>query len=107
MMMLFWRICYEWLLALGDERNWQTRTIPLLGYIPALCLILYTTVLGATGELFRLQCWIGVIIYFSFTILAQLLLTRRLGRIDANSRAFPAAITTSLFRISYSVGNGR
>lgn len=97
MMMLFWRLCYEWLLSLGDERNWQTRMIPLLGFIAALCLILYTTVLGATGDLFRLQRRIGVIIYFSFTILAQLLLTRRLGRINANNRAFPAAIYTSLF----------
>ncbi|HJN50515.1 MAG: hypothetical protein QGI68_00795 [Pseudomonadales bacterium] len=100
MMMVFWRVCYEWLLALGDEKNWQTKTIPVIGFIAALCLILYTTVLGADGDLFRLQRKIGVIIYFAFTALAQLLLTRRVGRIHANSKAIPAEIYMSLYSLS-------
>jgi|TARA_Y100000310_G_scaffold345264_1_gene463210 hypothetical protein len=100
MMMLFWRVCYEWLLALGDENNWQTRTIPLIGFVAALCLILYTTVLGATGDLFRLQRRIGVIIYFAFTALAQLLLTRRVGQINAVSKAVPGKIYVAQYSLS-------
>jgi len=91
-MILFWQVSYQWLLALGDDKNWQTRIIPWIGIIAALSLILYTTVLGASGDLFRLQRRIGVIIYFTFTYLSQLLLTRRVGRINQISNAIPVKI---------------
>jgi hypothetical protein len=102
-MMLYWKVCYEWLLALGDEPSWQTRSIPVIGFIAALFLILYTTVLGAGGDLFRLQRRIGVVIYFTFTYLAQLLLTRRIGRIARDTHAIPLYIYRLLFGLIASV----
>lgn len=91
-MMLFWRLSHDWLQALGDAKNWQTKSIPFIGLIAAVSLILYTTALGASGDLFRLQRKIGVVIYFTFTYLAQLLLTRRIVLINRTSNVVPAKI---------------
>jgi hypothetical protein len=97
MMILFWQTIYRWLMALGDRPSWQTRAIPTVGFIAALCLILYTTVLGASGDIFHLERRIGVVIYFTFTYLAQLLLTRRVLKLNRITQIIPSAIYSSMF----------
>jgi len=81
LMMLFWYLCYQWLLATGYRRSIGVQCIPIVGTTAALFLILYTTMLGASGDLYQLERRIGVIIYFTFTYLAQLLFTYHLGKV--------------------------
>jgi hypothetical protein len=92
LMVMFWYLCYQWLLAAGSARNSKVLSIPVLGTVAALFLILYTTMLGASGDLYRLERRIGVIIYFSFTYLAQLLFTYQMGRINNQLKLFPGRI---------------
>lgn len=77
---LFWILCYRWLLSLGDYRR-QARTVPIVGIIGAIFLIVYAVALGAAGDYFRLQRRIGIIVFFMFTYLGELLLTWRLGKL--------------------------
>lgn len=64
-----------------EKLGCRERLIPALGIIGALFLILYTVALGAAGWHFRLQRHIGIIIYFCFTYLAQLLFLYRLEKL--------------------------
>ncbi|MFV2057341.1 MAG: hypothetical protein ACC707_12790 [Thiohalomonadales bacterium] len=75
---LYWVLNYYWLIELGDRLRWPRLTILFLGVIAAFFLVLYTTVLGAIGDIYQTQRRIGVTIYFSFTYLSQLLITSRL-----------------------------
>lgn len=77
-LLIYWVLNYHWLLVLGDKKRWPAVFILCLGVISSICLILYTTVLGSIGDIFQLQRRIGATIYFSFTFLAQLIITSRL-----------------------------
>jgi len=78
-----WWVCRAWLaVSFGGVRrgdNWMLGA----GAIAALCLVLYVVALGAAGDDMRLQRRIGVILYFTLTYLAQLLLAARLKGTDA------------------------
>lgn len=78
LLMAFWYLAYRWLRSLGDSRN-AGRSIFVIGMLGALFLIVYTVALGASGDNFRLQRRIGIICYFTFTYLSQLLLVWRMG----------------------------
>lgn len=77
---LFWILCYRWLITLGDSQR-LARLIPIVGIVGAIFLIVYAVALGAAGDYFRLQRRIGIIVFFMFTYLGQLLLTWRLGKL--------------------------
>ena len=77
-MALYWVLNYHWLRVLGDKVRWPRIAILILGIVAAIFLISYTTVLGAIGEIYQTQRRIGVTVFFSFTFLAQLILTSRL-----------------------------
>lgn len=79
-LILFWLLCYRWLISLGDHYR-GARLLVIVGIIGAVFLIVYTVALGAAGDYFRLQRRIGIIVYFMFTYLGQLLLTWRLGKL--------------------------
>ncbi|MDH5737812.1 MAG: hypothetical protein OEZ23_05845 [Gammaproteobacteria bacterium] len=83
-LMLYWRLTHRWLLGLGEQSQGVRRAIICIGIIGAVALILYTLALGAGTEYLRIQRRIGVIIYFTFTFLAQLLLSWRLGLLLKN-----------------------
>lgn len=51
-----------------------------IGIIGALFLVLYANFLGSEGEFYQLMRRYGVTIYFSFTVLAQMLFLRQLLR---------------------------
>jgi Frag1/DRAM/Sfk1 family len=89
----YWALTCRWLKTLGDRLT-PARTIMSVGIVAAIFLAIYTAALGAAGDEFRLQRRIGIIVYFAFTFLAQLLLTWRIGLLQRNepSRAVLVAI---------------
>ena len=86
--MIYWVLTYRWLKILGD-RSLATKAIMFIGVTAALFLVVYTVALGAAGDDFRLQRRIGIIIYFTFTFLAQLLLAWRVGLLRRQDASLP------------------
>ena len=85
---LYWWVAARWLRLLGDARL-QANIILSLGVIAAAFLIVYAVALGAAGDFLRLQRRLGIIMYFGFTGLSQLLLVWRLTKLaveDASCR---------------------
>jgi len=73
--MLYWLLCHAWLRALGGARAMRRHLMLALGVTGAVGLILYTTVLGAEGQVFFFQRRAGVTSFYIMTVLAQCLLT--------------------------------
>ncbi|ABC26982.1 conserved hypothetical protein [Hahella chejuensis KCTC 2396] len=65
-------------LKLNQASTGAVRAMQCLGAIGALFLVLYADFLGVDGRVYRLLRQYGVTIYFSFTVLAQMLLLRSL-----------------------------
>lgn len=86
--MIYWVLTDRWLKTLGDGLL-PARVIMFLGITAAIFLVIYTVALGASGDEFRLQRRIGIIIYFTFTFLAQLLLTWRVGLLRRQDASLP------------------
>ncbi|WP_039916046.1 hypothetical protein [Cellvibrio mixtus] len=64
-----------------------TCTLNIIGITGAIFLVLYANFLGSDGSFYQLLRRYGVTIYFSFTVLAQMLFLRQLIlRIPINSR---------------------
>jgi hypothetical protein len=96
----FWIACRKWLLAVGDVDGRTVRVMACLGCISAAFLILYTVFLGSKGDSYHFMRRTGVIIYFSFSYLAQLMLLGRLRRLQATKRiAVPDYILTGKLTI--------
>lgn len=73
LMLVFWVLASDWL-DHGSERSGRRRLMGFLGVVGALFLILYATFLGVQGETYQWLRRYGVTVYFSFTVLAQLLM---------------------------------
>jgi hypothetical protein len=90
----FWIACRRWLLRLGDTDGRMLRAMACLGFISAGFLILYTVFLGSKGDVYNFMRRTGVIVYFSFSYLAQLILLARLQHLQAKKLIdIPAYIT--------------
>jgi len=71
---LFWYLNGRWLLQMGATsrgRPW----IPWLGFVACTALAAYTLALGHEGDGYNLTRRIGVVLYFSLTYIAQLLIS--------------------------------
>ncbi|WP_395373668.1 hypothetical protein [Marinicella sp. W31] len=77
-LVLYWLTVFQWLRQLYYKISRGMRVMRVLGVIGALFLILYATFLGTEGDVYRWLRRYGVIVYFAFTALAQLLFTQRL-----------------------------
>lgn len=77
----FWLLCRAWLRALGDRDGIELRLMVGIGVISAVFLALYATFLGSKGDFYNFMRRFGVIVYFAFSYLAQLLLLARLRRL--------------------------
>ena len=73
----FWWLHAAWLRGLGAPQR-RCKVMLQLGLLACLGLILYVTVLGVDGSVWRMQRRVGTILFFSFTFLAQLLLAAQL-----------------------------
>lgn len=69
-LMLFWWMQYVWLKHITGKGY---PAMLILGIIGAAFLVLYANFLGTYGEAYGLMRRFGVIVYFGFTVLAQLL----------------------------------
>lgn len=70
----FWIYAQQWLNLLYGYKTKTASAILWLGIIGALFLIVYIDFLGTTGEVNRFMRRHGILIFFTFTPLAQLLL---------------------------------
>jgi len=88
-MMGFWWVSHAWLHELRAARGLPqlraNRWMLALGVLACIGLILYVTVLGERGEAWARQRRIGVVLFFSFTFLAQLLWLAQLRNIELPS----------------------
>lgn len=73
----FWIYAYHWLTELYGRTTKTARSILWLGIIGALFLMIYIDFLGTTGEINRFMRRHGILIFFTFTPLAQLLLLKQ------------------------------
>lgn len=70
----FWIYSKQWLVMLNESSAKIANIIFWLGLTGAIFLIVYVDFLGTTGEVNRFMRRYGIIIYFTFTPLAQLLM---------------------------------
>jgi hypothetical protein len=73
----FWVYVQQWLNLLYGRTTKVARIITWLGITGAIFLIIYIDFLGATGEVNRFMRRYGIMIFFTFTPLAQLLLLKQ------------------------------
>ncbi|MCK4675194.1 MAG: hypothetical protein KAT61_04720 [Gammaproteobacteria bacterium] len=73
----FWIYAHQWLNLLYGQATKISRLILWLGVVAAIFLIVYIDFLGTTGEVNRFMRRHGIMIFFTFTPLAQLLLLER------------------------------
>lgn len=76
-----------WLYWLAAQRTlsdfgYQGKAIATLGTIAVIALVTYVLALGAVGDSFQLTRRIGIIFYFTFTYLCQLLILWQLNRLS-------------------------
>ncbi len=98
---LFWWLNGRWLRQLGIHTA-GAAWIPWLGLIACLSLIAYTLALGHTGDGFNLVRRTGVVLYFSLTFIAQLLISGALR--DHPTWSGTGARLLKLCQITLSVG---
>ena len=77
LMIWFWIYTKQWLDMLYGHTTKISRVILWLGVVGAISLIVYVDFLGTTGEVNRFMRRYGILIYFIFTPLAQILLLRQ------------------------------
>ena len=72
----FWIYTKQWLTQILGEATKLSNTILWLGIIGALFLMVYIDFLGTTGEINRFMRRYGIMIFFTFTPLAQILVLK-------------------------------
>ncbi len=73
----FWIYAQQWLNMLYGHTTKVARVILWLGIVAAISLIIYIDFLGTTGEVNRFMRRYGIMVFFTFTPLAQLLMLRQ------------------------------
>lgn len=80
---LLWLGARQWLAA-RHSNAWAGWSLPWLGLVAGVFLILYGTFLGTEGDIYRLLRRYGVVLYFAATFVAQLVLQRALRDLPAH-----------------------
>jgi hypothetical protein len=96
----FWPRYRTWLLGGGLTDSFGLRAMAVLGSLAAVFLIAYTVALGSPGDIYRLMRRFGVMLYFGFSFLAQVLLLNRL--VDAQrtgAPVIPLLLTTMMLGV--------
>lgn len=80
--MLLWWAAAVWRRSVAPSHYPKTLgALPLLGFIAASALIMYTAALGEEGGTYRLLRRTGVVLSFALTFICQVLLTRLIGEL--------------------------
>lgn len=74
LMTVFWMMAAAWARELSPTRGRSAAAMRVIGITGALFLVLYAAFLGVDGDFYRWMRRYGVTVYFSFTVLAQMLL---------------------------------
>ena len=75
-----WWLAGQWLGRAGDRPPAWRKTVVALGVIGAIFLVLYATFMGTEGLAYGVMRRYGVIVFFGFTALTQIIVTARLQR---------------------------
>ncbi|MDH5765526.1 MAG: hypothetical protein OEZ38_05865 [Gammaproteobacteria bacterium] len=82
LLLWYWWTVKHWLIQLDHNTINAARLIYWLGVIGALFLVIYIDYLGSSGDVYRFLRRYGVIMYFSLTPLAHLLMLKQLKRLS-------------------------
>lgn len=77
-MALYWVLGREWLTLLGNQPHWLNTVLPVVGVSAAICLVLFSAILGHPHPALKLPRRILVDGFFLLTFSAQLVLLARL-----------------------------
>lgn len=75
-----WVLCPAWLRSIGAPRGRGLRTLPWLGAVAGICLVVYGSFLGTEGEGYRWMRRYGVAFYFGFTCIGMLITSGEMQR---------------------------
>ncbi|MCW9013896.1 MAG: hypothetical protein OQL06_08940 [Gammaproteobacteria bacterium] len=78
LLIYYWRLVQLWLNELDHRFTLTALIIFIIGMTGAVFLILYVDFLGSTGAMYRFLRRYGVIVYFSFTPLAHMIMLNHL-----------------------------
>lgn len=92
MLALFWLRAQRWLQGLRADAPRRVAAVCWLGVTAAAFLTLYVVFLGVDGNLYQWLRRYGITVYFSFTVLAQMLVLALLGQHPLLSRALRRAM---------------
>lgn len=92
-MAVYWLLCREWLTLVGDEAHRLNTVVAVAGVIAAICLVLFSSILGNAHPLLKLPRRVLVDGFFAGTFCAEIALLARLGMLRRSVSA------TSLSRI--------
>ena len=84
LLLWFWIYAQQWLNLLYGHTTKAARVILWLGIVAAIFLIIYIDFLGTTGEVNRFMRRYGIMVFFIFTPLAQLIMLRQHYNISAS-----------------------
>jgi hypothetical protein len=100
--MLFWASARGWLAQVHPDPRAGV-SLPWLGLIAGVFLILYANFLGTEGEIYRLLRRYGVIVYFAMTYLAQLALLRRLPGLALPRGAWRVGVAICMVMLAFGI----
>lgn len=101
LLMLYWHYARRWLVLLGSSNTTTQRNIQWTGTFGATFLILYADFLGSDGEVYRMLRHYGIMLYFTLTALAQMVLLGQLYKLRATSASF--AVSASLLNYQLTI----
>lgn len=82
----FWLLTWLWLRLLRPDAPGRVGAVLLLGVVAAAFLVLYASFLGAEGPTYQWLRRYGINVFFSFSVLAQMLVIALLQPVAALSR---------------------
>jgi hypothetical protein len=82
----FWLLAWLWLRALRPDAPHRTHAVLALGLVAAAFLVLYASFLGAEGPTYQWLRRYGINVFFSFSVLAQMLVIALLQPVPALGR---------------------
>lgn len=99
-MMLYWILCFRWMQILESDWPKLNRAMLWLGLIAGGGLITYTVVLGEVGRAYYVQRRVGVVLFFSMTYIAQLILVGQLRHLAKRGRVNLGGVLTALWHLT-------